>query len=74
MTPQPGLRIGSGWKQMYIDISYYDNLANDAVNAISEFDDFTEFSSGSEIDIPDLKFVNVPKDLDDEVPWGENNK
>lgn len=61
-------------KEKDIDISYYDNLANDAVNAISEFDDFTEFSSGSEVDIPDLKFVNVPKDLDDEVPWGENNK
>lgn len=47
-----------------IDLTYYNKLVDDAVNAISEYGDFEHFVSDDEpIDIPDFP-------LDDVLPWG----
>ena len=62
-------------KEDCIDISYYESMVNDAVEAISEYGDFTEFANCEEVGSePDMSFMNVPIGIDDEVPWGEVNK
>ena len=53
-------------KENSIDTSYYDNLVNDAVDAISKFGDFEWFVS----DDPYIKdFIRVPPDAPEELPF-----
>ena len=58
-------------KENDIDRSYYDNLVNDAVEAISNYGDFEWFASDDPYipkpNIPD--FMNIPEDAPEEMPW-----
>lgn len=51
-------------KEEDIDMSYYENLAEDAIKTISQYGDFNKFISISENDWP-----NVPDGIDDEIPF-----
>lgn len=58
-------------KEDDIDMSYYRNLVNDAVDTISKYGDFEWFVSDDpyilKSKVPD--FMNIPEDVDEEVPW-----
>lgn len=54
-------------KENDIDMSYYENLCNDAIEHISEFGDFDRFVNDESYD-PNLeKFLNAPEEL----PWDD---
>lgn len=61
-------------KEGDIDISYYKNLADKAVDAISSYGDFEWFVSDDPY-IPESKspiqpdFMNIPEDAPEEMPW-----
>ena len=61
-------------KEGDIDISYYKNLADKAVDAISSYGDFEWFVSDDPY-IPEPKspippdFMNIPEDAPEEMPW-----
>lgn len=61
-------------KEGDIDISYYKNLADKAVDAISSYGDFEWFVSDDPY-IPEPKspippdFMNIPEDAPEELPW-----
>lgn len=53
-----------------IDLAYYNNLVNEAVEAISQYGDFEWFVSDDPyIPSPKPDFMNIPEDVDEEVPW-----
>lgn len=56
----------------YIDMTYYNKLADDAIDAISEYGDFVWFVSDDPYVTPTkipYDFMNVPDDSPEEVPW-----
>lgn len=56
----------------FIDMSYYNNLVADAVDAISEYGDFAWFTSEEEYNSPprpNYDFMNIPEDSPEELPW-----
>lgn len=62
-------------KEDSIDRSYYDNLVDEAVAAISEYGDFEWFVSDDPY-IPEertkaipVDFMNIPEDAPEEMPW-----
>lgn len=61
-------------KEYIIDRSYYDKLADEAVETISEYGDFEWFVSDDPYipteKIPD--FMNIPDDVPEELPWDEH--
>lgn len=57
----------------YIDMSYYNKLADDAIDTISEYGDFSWFVSDDPYNSPPrvpYDFINVPEDSPEELPWG----
>lgn len=61
----------------YIDRSYYDRLATEAVEAISQYGDFEWFVSEEEYHSPNqvpYDFMNIPEDSPEEVPFDEDYK
>ena len=55
-----------------IDVSYYNKLADDAVETISEYGDFHWFVSDDPYNSPPrapYDFMNVPEDSPEELPW-----
>lgn len=56
----------------YIDMTYYNKLADDAIETIAEYGDFVWFVSDdpyvSPTRIP-YDFMNIPEDSPEEVPW-----
>lgn len=55
-----------------IDLSYYNKLVDDAIDAISEFGDFSWFVSDDPyIPNPQPDFMNIPETPDEELPWDE---
>lgn len=53
-----------------IDRSYYDNLVDDAVEAISKYGDFEWFISDEPYVVtPRDDFMNIPEDADEEIPF-----
>ena len=58
-------------KEDDIDLSYYNKLVDDAVEAISKYGDFSWFVSDDPyvgpINMPD--FMNIPEDAPEELPW-----
>ena len=55
-------------KEECIDISYYEKLANEAVEDINKQGDYNWFVS----DEPYIKdFMNIPEDTDEELPWDD---
>lgn len=61
-------------KEDDIDISYYQELCDDAIKTISQYGDFEWFASDEPYiqrdEMPDLEdFMNVPEGIDDEVPF-----
>lgn len=56
----------------YIDMTYYNKLADDAIDAISEYGDFVWFVSDDPYVTParvPYDFMNIPDDSPEEVPW-----
>lgn len=62
-------------KEDDIDRYYYDELVDDAIEAISQYGDFEWFVSDDpyipveKSKIDDMDFMNIPIDADEEVPW-----
>lgn len=56
----------------YIDMSYYNKLADDAIDTIAEYGDFNWFVSDDPYNSPErvpYDFMNVPEDAPEELPW-----
>jgi len=53
--------------QEYIDLSYYENLVDEAKAAVAKYNhgDFDSFMS----DDPLAPYMNIPEDSDEEVPF-----
>ena len=55
-----------------IDMSFYDDMADKAIAHINEFGDFTRFVMDPDYD-PELeRCINLPVDMDDEIPFEED--
>lgn len=52
-----------------IDRGYYESLADDAVEAISQYGDFNWFVSDEPYIPKSNTFMNIPEDVDEEIPW-----
>lgn len=55
-----------------IDMSYYENLAKKAIDHINEFGDFEKFRNDPDYDPYLESCINVPLDVDEEVPFDED--
>lgn len=56
----------------YIDMTYYNKLADDAIDTIAEYGDFNWFVSDDPYNSPErvpYDFMNVPEDAPEELPW-----
>lgn len=66
--------IRDSHKEDYIDMNYYNHLCEKAIEHINEFGNFDRFVNDENYD-PELeRCINVPIDMDDEVPFDEDKK
>ena len=66
--------IRSAHKEDYIDMNYYNHLAEKAIEHINEFGNFERFINAEDYDPEFEKYLNVPVDSDEEVPFDEDKK
>ena len=62
--------VRSSGTEENVDKSYYTKLVDDAVETISEYGDFEWFVSDDPyVSPPKEDFMNIPKDVPEEIPW-----
>jgi phage/plasmid-associated DNA primase len=59
-------------KEDDINMEYYENMANKAIDHINEFGNFDRFINDPNYDPQFEKILNVPEGINDEIPWDED--